>query len=435
MKQILFAVVFLIMGAVSPGQPRDQLVERAEYYINVDPGKGLATSISISQGYEVPLEISHLSYSPGDVLYIRAFSQNGWSDPVGIALENRSFQRNANLVRAEWFLNESDPGLGQGRMLNIGGGSEEAINEQVDPLASRHDVIRVRSVHTGNVYGKPVSLTLSENLITDAEVGKVKWSISGARQIEPITWTFTDQMYHGLIREIQSEPLHRNTFGAADTVVVRAKGVNEIWGPEYQIIIPKRILKYKYPVLSVRNTSTDVAQATLTWTSENNNEEGGFRIFRTDGTGWKEVASSPANQYVYVDQAIQAGGSYCWKVQAIDVDTIYNSPFSNEACLENVTDLDDASAPVGIALHQNYPNPFSGETTISYSMQGSSVVSLSVYDMLGREVYRLVDKQSQAPGMHQVAMKATGLMPGVYIYRLITEKQSLSRRMLVASGN
>jgi endoglucanase len=72
------------------------------------------------------------------------------------------------------------------------------------------------------------------------------------------------------------------------------------------------------------------------------------------------------------------------------------------------------------ALLQNHPNPFNPATTITYTLPPGAaqrVVSLTVYDLLGREVATLVEGP-QAPGMHNVLFDGSGLASGVYLYRL-----------------
>jgi hypothetical protein len=74
--------------------------------------------------------------------------------------------------------------------------------------------------------------------------------------------------------------------------------------------------------------------------------------------------------------------------------------------------------PRMFALFQNYPNPFNPTTAISYQLSSVSVVTLGVYDMLGREVASLVHGV-QAAGMQTVRWNAVDLPSGVYYYRLL----------------
>jgi hypothetical protein len=68
-------------------------------------------------------------------------------------------------------------------------------------------------------------------------------------------------------------------------------------------------------------------------------------------------------------------------------------------------------------LDQNYPNPFNPSTTIKFELPTSSIVRLSVFDMLGREVSVLVNER-RAPGVHEVKLDGSGLSSGVYFCRL-----------------
>ncbi|MEK9137202.1 MAG: phospholipase D-like domain-containing protein, partial [Bacteroidota bacterium] len=89
----------------------------------------------------------------------------------------------------------------------------------------------------------------------------------------------------------------------------------------------------------------------------------------------------------------------------------------------------DPAIPQSFSLSQNYPNPFNPATTIRYSLPSLSVnraegragvgslVTLKVYDILGREVQTLVNEQ-QLPGTYRVEVNGSGLASGVYFYRL-----------------
>ncbi len=97
-----------------------------------------------------------------------------------------------------------------------------------------------------------------------------------------------------------------------------------------------------------------------------------------------------------------------------------------------ITSVDPAirEAPHGLLLHQNYPNPFNPSTTIKYDLPKSSVVRLSVYDVLGREVSVLVNERMDA-GVHEAKFDAVGLSSGMYVYRLRAGDYVSTKRMIL----
>lgn len=73
--------------------------------------------------------------------------------------------------------------------------------------------------------------------------------------------------------------------------------------------------------------------------------------------------------------------------------------------------------PTVYKLENNYPNPFNPSTTISFDIPKTSMTKLIVYDILGREVKRLVN-QIMTPGNYKVQFDGTNLASGVYFFRL-----------------
>ena len=73
--------------------------------------------------------------------------------------------------------------------------------------------------------------------------------------------------------------------------------------------------------------------------------------------------------------------------------------------------------PKSVTLYQNYPNPFNPTTIIRYALPKSSLVSITIYDILGREVKTLVDEVKSA-GQHNVEFNANTLSSGIYFYTL-----------------
>jgi hypothetical protein len=82
------------------------------------------------------------------------------------------------------------------------------------------------------------------------------------------------------------------------------------------------------------------------------------------------------------------------------------------------------------SLGQNYPNPFNPKTIIKFSIPKNENVTLKLYDMLGREVMILINKEMTA-GSYSVEIDATALSSGVYLYKIISGSYTDTKKMIL----
>lgn len=78
---------------------------------------------------------------------------------------------------------------------------------------------------------------------------------------------------------------------------------------------------------------------------------------------------------------------------------------------------DDIGFPNKYELRQNYPNPFNPSTKISYSLAEKGFVTFKVFDILGKEIATIVNKE-QGQGNYSIDFDASNLASGVYLYKL-----------------
>jgi hypothetical protein len=95
--------------------------------------------------------------------------------------------------------------------------------------------------------------------------------------------------------------------------------------------------------------------------------------------------------------------------------------------------------PAKFRLEQNYPNPFSSSTAISYELSKPSDVSIKIFDILGREV-KVLRVSSEQAGVHGVLWDGTNtsgqkIAPGVYFCRVQTENEKQVKKMIFAGGS
>lgn len=85
--------------------------------------------------------------------------------------------------------------------------------------------------------------------------------------------------------------------------------------------------------------------------------------------------------------------------------------------------------PENYSLSQNYPNPFNPATQIRYQIPEDGMVTLKVYDLLGREAAVLIN-ENQSAGSYSVRFNADNFPSGIYIYELKANGYTESRKML-----
>ena len=86
--------------------------------------------------------------------------------------------------------------------------------------------------------------------------------------------------------------------------------------------------------------------------------------------------------------------------------------------------------PGRLDLLQNYPNPFNPGTSIVYKIDSYGLVTLKVFDVLGREISTIVNEEKEI-GSYTVRWDATDFPSGVYFYKLQTETGSITKKMLL----
>jgi len=136
-------------------------------------------------------------------------------------------------------------------------------------------------------------------------------------------------------------------------------------------------------------------------------------------------------------KAIPAAGYHFVRWEGISTSTspeitvLNNTNSTIKAVFEQgVSDVKDETLPGKYLLGQNYPNPFNPNTTISYQLPKSGLVTLKVYDILGNEIETLVNETKPA-GSYNANFDASKLSTGVYIYRIVTGDYTAAKKMIL----
>jgi len=90
----------------------------------------------------------------------------------------------------------------------------------------------------------------------------------------------------------------------------------------------------------------------------------------------------------------------------------------------------DELLPTEHALYPNWPNPFNPTTTIRYDVKQTGRVRLTIFNLLGQQVTRLIDKQHLA-GTYTISWHATDLPSGIYFYQMQTPGFVQTRKLIL----
>ena len=90
-----------------------------------------------------------------------------------------------------------------------------------------------------------------------------------------------------------------------------------------------------------------------------------------------------------------------------------------------------STVPNDYKLEQNYPNPFNPETNINFSIPTSTKVTLTVFNVLGQEITKLLIDENLSRGNYSVQFRASSLPSGVYFYRLETFEFVAAKKMVL----
>ena len=101
-----------------------------------------------------------------------------------------------------------------------------------------------------------------------------------------------------------------------------------------------------------------------------------------------------------------------------------------EKSITGIQTNNNETVPKSFKLEQNYPNPFNPTTKIKFTIPASSNVKVIVYNILGNKITTLIDRRLIA-GAYTTQWNAAGFSSGVYFYRIITDKFSQTRKMIL----
>jgi hypothetical protein len=177
--------------------------------------------------------------------------------------------------------------------------------------------------------------------------------------------------------------------------------------------------------------NTNGNNVTLNWQTATETNNKGFYVERFGEslkTDWVNIGFVPGNgtssdpkSYSFIDKNVSAG-RFSYRLKQIDFDGSFK--YSNEVAA-------DVAAPDKFSLAQNYPNPFNPSTKIEFNLPESGNVTLTIYNILGKEVASLMNEKKNA-GSYSVTFnpRPDKISSGIYFYVLKFKGMQLSHKMI-----
>ena len=174
------------------------------------------------------------------------------------------------------------------------------------------------------------------------------------------------------------------------------------------------------------------ASVILQWLSAVDEDFNYHNVYRNDLDSVDPAMVFTTSDSFYVDLEMAAGS---WEYWITSVDSAGNESDASEPVSVVLASEQEAAIPTVYALEQNYPNPFNPSTQIRYALPEDAMVTISIYDMMGRKVRTLVS-QSMSPGYHTTLWNATNdnglpVSAGMYIYTIQAGDFRQTKKMLL----
>ena len=145
-----------------------------------------------------------------------------------------------------------------------------------------------------------------------------------------------------------------------------------------------------------------------------------------------------------INNNMQKGNAYSWnnnnwELSPANIRILYNEKadyidvYAKDTEIEYIvlTDVkEEENIPIDFLLEQNYPNPFNPYTNIKFTIPNNSMVTLKIYDILGKEVATLINEELNA-GSYSRTWNAVNMASGIYFYQLSTKNNNLIKKMIL----
>ena len=189
------------------------------------------------------------------------------------------------------------------------------------------------------------------------------------------------------------------------------------------------------PVTMLSITATvlvNTNNVSLRWVTENEINNAGFEVQRMlvkDKVIWTKIGfvegygtTNEQKTYTFEDKKVRVG-KYRYRLKQID--------FNNHYEMYEIGNIVEIAPPGKFEVSQNYPNPSNPSSKIDFTLPVDAHVTLVVFDITGRLIRTLLNNEFKTADWYTVEFDGSSLASGVYFYRLITETDMVTKKMLI----
>jgi len=393
---------------------RGQQLNAAEYFFDTDPGVGNGTSISVIQGDSISWSgtIPVPPLNPGfHFLFIRSRDVNGtWSLSERRMFYTRTPFTAPALTQAEYFF-DTDPGVGNGTALAVSAGDTISFSGTIPSgaLGDGFHFLYIRSAGSDGIWSLAerrmifiqsvrvaAVLTAAEYFI-DTDPGTGNGTALAVSPGDSITFS-------GVIPVASTGPGFHFLY-------IRTRDAQNIWS------ISERRMFYVDPVLAVQPALVAAEYFIDTDPGVGN----GLPLTVTAGDTINFSGTLPVASVVI--------GYHVLGIRVRDAQDKWSLYETRDFEISTTGGIHELDASGGTQLFQNYPNPFSGSTSIDFYLQDQGDAVLYISDYLGRIVNKMEFKNA-APGFHSVKTDDVMLTDAYYICKLVSGKFTGEKKML-----
>lgn len=265
--------------------------------------------------------------------------------------------------------------------------------------------------------------------------------------VPSVGWSFLYKYYDGTNWSTEPENLDEGYLYVPHIQIGLSSVSNDLfctWVKQETDPKKMRFRQYDADPLAPQNltvTTSTNNHPLLSWTKNNEADLDHYNIYKYSFSiqAWQLYGTSNTNSFEDLNEIILSGRNYVdfawayYKITAVDLHP-YESPFSSQINVlvrgNGLQKYDTETTPSAFSLGQNYPNPFNPSTAISYSIKEDGLITLKVYDVLGKEVATLVN-ENKPEGNYEVEFNASSLPSGMYIYKIQSGSFTDVKKMLL----